>query len=185
MQVNAQIRELHVDKLIPNQKAKVRVDAFPDRVFDGVVLDIAPVPDTRSFSRQDIKVYPTHVRIDDPFPSLRPGMTAEVEVLVNEVDDVLSVPIQAFLVYNGQFYDYVAVKKPGGGFELRAVELGIGDEKFVEVRKGIQSGEVVILNPNDVVSEEEKRAKARSPAQARRARGKVRTKSAPKAKIQP
>ena len=55
----------------------------------------------------------------------------------------------------------MAVKKPGGGFELRAVELGIGDEKFVEVKEGIQSGEAVILNPNDVVSEEEKRAKAR------------------------
>ena len=64
--------------------------------------DVAPLPDPRSFFSQDIKVYPTHVRIDDPIPSLRPGMTAEVEILVTELDDVLSVPIQAFLVYNGQ-----------------------------------------------------------------------------------
>ncbi len=173
MQVNAMIRELHVNKLVPNQKAKIWVDAFDDLVFDGVVLDIAPLPDSRRFSRQDIKVYPTHVRIDDPIPGLRPGMTAEVEILVNEADDVLSVPIAAFPVYNGRFHELVAVKKPGGGFEWRDVVVGMGNEKFVEIKEGIRSGEVVILNPMSLMSEEENRAKfskSTKPAARRRAR---------------
>ena len=103
----------------PDRKAKVRVDAFPDEVFDGVVQDVAPLPDPGTFFNQDIKVYSTHVRIDRPIPSLRPGMTAEVEILVNEIDDVLLVPIEAFLVHEGRYYDSVAVRKPGGGFEWR------------------------------------------------------------------
>ena len=44
-----------------------------------------------------IKVYTTHVRIDNPIPGLRPGMTAQAEILVTELDDVLSVPISAVL----------------------------------------------------------------------------------------
>ncbi|MGP0066517.1 MAG: efflux RND transporter periplasmic adaptor subunit [Isosphaeraceae bacterium] len=184
MQVNTMIRELHVDKLVPNQKAKIRVDAFSDVVLNGVVVEIAPVPDSNRFSRQDIKVYPTHVRIDDPIPGLRPGMTAEVEILVNEADNVLSVPVEAVLVYEKRYYDQLAVKKPGGGFEWRDVVFGMGDEKFVEVREGLRSGEAVILNPISLMSDEEKRARFSAPTKPA-ARRKGNTKPAPKAKIAP
>ena len=164
-------------------KAKIRVDAFADLVFDGVVQDVAPLPDPRRSISQDIKVYTTHVKIDNPIPSLRPGMTASVEVLVNERDNVLSVPIEAVLHFEGK--DHVAVKKPGGGSEWRDVELGIANEKFVEVKEGIRSGEAVILDPVSLMSEQEKRANSvrrPSPTPAKR---KARMKTAPKAKTSP
>jgi HlyD family secretion protein len=182
MQVNTKVHESQVDKLAPNMKAKVRVDAFVDQLFNGVVLDVAPLPDPGPFYSQSIKVYTTHIRIDDPISSLRPGMTVQVEILVTERDDVLSVPVQAVLLYDGK--DQVAVKKPGGGFEWRDVDLGISNEKEVEVKAGIRSGEAVILNPIDLLTEEEKRAKFSTPTKPA-ARGKGRAKSAPKAKTPP
>ena len=55
------------------------------------------------------------------------------------------------------------MKKPGGGFEWRDVTLGISNEKQVEVKDGLRSGESVILNPVSLMSEEEKRQKFGAP----------------------
>src|SRR5262249_43483022 len=97
MQVNAKVHESQVDKIIPQMKVKIRVDAFADLVLDGTVVDVAPLPDPSNFFNQTIKVYTAHVRIHNPPPGLRPGMTAQVEILVTEVDNALSVPIGAVI----------------------------------------------------------------------------------------
>ena len=47
------------------------------------MIDVAPLPDPSNFFSSDIKVYTTKVRIDQPLPGLRPGMTAQVEILVD------------------------------------------------------------------------------------------------------
>jgi HlyD family secretion protein len=185
MQVNSKIREAWVDKLVPGQKAKVRVDAFSDELLDGVVQDVAPRPDPSRFNNSGIKVYTSHLRIDNPISGLRPGMTAEVEVLVTELDNVLSVPVESLLVYDGKYYDIVAVKKPGGGFEWRDVILGTGNEKFVEIKEGIRSGEAVILNPISLMNEEEKREKFSKASKSAAAKRRARTKPSAEAKTQP
>jgi HlyD family secretion protein len=161
MQVNAKIHESQIHKLSPGMKAKIRVDAFASETFDGTVLDAAPLPDPTNRFSSDIKVYTTKVRIDRPLPSLKPGMTAQVEILVNELDNVLSVPVEAVARFDNK--DQVAVKKPGGGFEWREVTLGLSNEQQVEVKQGIQSGELVAIKPGDLLSEEQKRAIRNSP----------------------
>ena len=161
IRVLAQIPESHVDQLSPNMKAKIRVDAFTDEVWSGTVLDVAPRPDRAAFVRSDVKVYPTHIQIDDPISGLRPGMTASAEILVKELDNVLSVPISAVLMFDGK--DHVAVKKPGGGFEWRDVVLGIANDEQVEVKEGIKDHDAVIINPSSLMSEEERKAKFGAP----------------------
>jgi HlyD family secretion protein len=154
MQVNTKVHESQIDKITVNMKARIRVDAFSDAELDGTVLDVAPLPDPTSFFSSDIKVYTTHVKIDAPLPGLRPGMNAEVTILVDRKENVLSVPVQAILEYSGK--DHVAVKTPTG-FDRREVELGVTNDKFVEVTKGITDGAVVALNPLALLSENEKR----------------------------
>ena len=106
-----------------------------------------------------------------------------MEILVNELDDVLCVPVQAVLSYDGK--DHVAVKKPGGGFERREVVLGISNEHLVEVKEGIQSGESVILNPVSLLSEEEKREKFSTPTKPAAATSKSRTRTVTKTRTGP
>jgi len=161
IQVNAKVRESQVDKLLPRMKARVKVDAFPEQVLTATVRDIAPLPDPSSFFSSDIKVYTTHVTIDELLPGLRPGMTAQVEILVYQADNVLSVPVKAVLAFDGKYH--VAVKRPVGGFDWREVDTGLGDEKVVEIKHGLKSGEIVILEPLALMSEEEKRQKLGSP----------------------
>ena len=89
-------------------------------------------------------------------------MTAQVEILVSELDNVLSVPVEAIVQYDNK--DHVAVKKPDGSLELRAVTLGLSNERFVEVKQGIMSGEIVVIKPLTLLSEEQKRTMKNSPA---------------------
>jgi multidrug efflux pump subunit AcrA (membrane-fusion protein) len=115
--------------------------------------------------------------IDEPIPGLRPGMTAEVEILVYQAENVISVPVQAVVTFDGK--DHVAVKKPDGGFDWREVTLGPGSDKLgVEVQQGLQSGDVVILEPVNLMSETEKREKlARPPIRTERAKQKAAAKA--------
>ena len=105
-------------------KARIRVDAFASETLDGTVIEVSPLPDSTNFCSPDIKVYTTKVRIDQPLPGLGPGMTAEVEILVSELDNVLSVPVEAVVHYDDK--DHVAVKKPDGGDRVARGDPGTG-----------------------------------------------------------
>ncbi len=154
MQVNTKVHESQIDKITPDMKARIRVDAFSDIELDGTVIDVAPLPDPNTVFSSDVKVYTTRVKIDNPLPGLRPGMNAVVTILVDRKENVLSVPVQAIIEYSGK--DHLAIRTPNG-FERREVELGATNDKFVEVTKGVTAGTVVALNPLTLISENEKR----------------------------
>lgn len=155
MQVNTKVHESMVDRITPGLRTQIRVDAFADQVLNGTVVDVAPLPDPNSFFSSDVKVYTTHVSIENGHTGLRPGMTAQVEILVTRLDNVLSVPVTAVLQYKNE--NHVAVKKGEDGFEWRDVKLGISNDKLVEVKEGIKGGDLVALNPISLMTEEEKR----------------------------
>jgi HlyD family secretion protein len=161
MQVNTKVHESQVDKLSKGMKAKIRVNYLADEVFDGQVIEVFPLPDATNFRSSDIKVYTTKVRLDRRLPLLRPGMTAEVEIHVAERDNVLSVPVEAVLQYDGK--DHVAVKKSDGAFDWREVTLGMSNERIVEVTEGIKPGEQVAIKPIDLLTEQQKRKLRSSP----------------------
>jgi HlyD family secretion protein len=154
MNVNTKVRESQVDKLQIKMKARIRVDALADEIFDGTVIEIAPLPDPGSFF-QSKRVYTTKVRMDRPPPGLRPGMSAQVEIFISEHDHVLSVPIEAIVFFDGR--DRVALKKPDGAIEWREVTLGQSNDKFVEVQQGIAAGDRVAVRPLDLMTGQQKR----------------------------
>jgi HlyD family secretion protein len=151
MRVNTKVQEAVVDRLRPGLTARIRVDAFADQELIGTVNAVAPLPDPTTRFSNDRKVYTTFVQIEKGFPSLRPGMTARVEILVTEVDNVLSVPIASVVQFNDK--DHVAVKTPEGAIEWREVGLGLSNDKHVEVKKGLRPGDLVVLDPIAQMSE--------------------------------
>lgn len=154
MRVNTKVHESMVDRVTRGLKARIRVDAFANRPLVGTVGQVNPLPDPTSFFSSDIKVYTTMVAIDDGFSELRPGMTAQVEILITQLDNVLSVPVQAILEFKGKNYAYV---RQGDEFARREIVLGISNDKLVEVKEGISDGDEVALNPVALMSETEKR----------------------------
>lgn len=145
MAVKVNIHESAVQRVAVGQTANVSIDAFPDVRLTGVVTKVAVVADSaNSFMNPDLKVYPTTVKIDGEYDWLRPGMSAEVEILVDRLQDVIYVPLQAVSYFDDKRVVYVA---RSGEPEMREVETGTFSESFIEIRSGLREGEEVLLLP--------------------------------------
>ena len=145
MAVKVNIHESAVQRVAVGQKATISIDAFPDESLTGVVTKVAVVADSaNSFMNPDLKVYPTTIKIDGIHDWLRPGMSAEVEILVDSLEDVVYVPLQAVSYLNNQRVVYVS---SGGRPQIREVETGTFSESFIEIRSGLREGEEVMLLP--------------------------------------
>jgi len=139
------VHESAVDKVRPGQRAKIVVDAFPDQSFTGEVLKVAPLPDPqRGFLSPDMKVYKTQVTIEGFHDYLKPGMSTKVEVLVEQLEDVLIVPIQVVARRDGKKVCYCLTSK---GSEPREVQTGAFNDTFVQIIDGLEVGDEVLLNP--------------------------------------
>lgn len=144
MKVEIKIHETWVDKIEPNQPAKITIAAFPDKVFIGKVLKKAPLADPKHWSNPDLKVYTTDVSIDGTYDFLKTGMTGKVEVIIDELHDVLYVPIQSVVTVEEMKICYVMASSR---VERREVETGLFNDDFVEIKSGLTKGEKVLLNP--------------------------------------
>ncbi len=143
------VHESSVDKVRPGQKAAIMVDAFPDQKFTGEVLKVALLPDAqRSFMSPDLKVYTTQVAIDGTNQSLKPGMSVKVVILVEQLDDVLIVPVQVVANREGKKMCYVSASNTP---EPREVRTGAFNDTFVQIVSGLTEGEQVLLNPPRVL----------------------------------
>jgi len=144
MKVEIKIHETWIDKIEPNQPAEISIAAFANEVFTGKVLKKAPLADTDRWMNPDLKVYVTDVSIEGTHDSIKTGMTGKVKVLIDELNDVLYVPIQSVVTVDEKELCYV---KAGGREEKREVKTGLFNDDFVEIKSGLTQGEKVLLNP--------------------------------------
>jgi HlyD family secretion protein len=144
MKVEIKIHETWIDKIQPGQEAKITVAPFPDKTFTGQVLKKAPLANPEEWLNPDLKVYATDVSIDGTHDFLKTGMSAKVEILINELKDVISVPIQAVLNVGGKKVCFVST---ASGTEQRQIETGAFNDSFVEIKSGLAEGDKVLLNP--------------------------------------
>src|ERR1039457_3800765 len=135
MSVNVKIHESYIKKIKKGQKARITVDAFADTVLAGEVTKMGVLPDSQNrYMNPDLKVYNTTITINGTYDWVKPGMSAKVEILVNKLDDVIYVPVQAISPSDGKQVCYVA-----GAFkpERRDVEIGDFNDEFIEIKHGL------------------------------------------------
>jgi RND family efflux transporter MFP subunit len=149
MSVQVKIPESYVKKVEKGQPAKVRLEAEPGRVLDGTITKVSVLPDSGDRWRSpDRKVYSTQVTIQGAHTWLKPGMTAEVEVIVDQLEDVVYVPFQA--VNTVDEYHIVFADDASGNIKLKEVKIGQFNDEFIEILEGIEEGTVVHLKtPKD------------------------------------
>lgn len=141
--LTVKVHESVVQQVKSGQKVRVRVDAFPAETLTGVVHSVAPLPDTSNrWMNPDVKVYETKVYLDEAPKWLRPGMSAEAEILVERHEEVLQVPIQAVSLRDDRQVCFV---KTALGVEERPVETGAMGLTMTEIRKGLEEGDIVLL----------------------------------------
>ena len=147
MQVKVTVHESKVDSLREGMRARIRVQ---DHEFQGTVDSVANQPEPSSWFSASVKEYATSVKIDGQPQHLRPGMTAEVEILVAQLKSVLTLPVAAVVEQRGKLYCWV---RRGNRIERRPLVLGLNNDKFVEVKDGVAAGDEVLLNPRALVAE--------------------------------
>jgi RND family efflux transporter MFP subunit len=150
MEVKTRIHESVLDLVKEGLTVTITIEAFPDAKYTGSVKSVAVLADPGDWHSTDVKVYTTIITIDGRVERLRPGMSAIVEIHVDRLEDVLSVPVQAIVQVGKKNWCYVDAH---GSVELREVELGKTNDKFIEIRKGLEEGIRVVLNPSALIKE--------------------------------
>jgi len=140
MQIDTNVSESDVGGMKQGDRASFTVDAYPNRVFQGMITQVRQSPQTV----QNVVTYDAVIGVDNSDLALRPGMTASTQIVINERNDVLRVPNQALRFVPSRS---TAPAAPGGGqsqvWVLRegqplpvAVALGLSDGNFTEIIKG-------------------------------------------------
>lgn len=151
MQVKVLVHETKVNQIEPGLSADIRIR---DWRTAGTVTSVGSQPEPGSWFSSDVKEYATLVRIDDTLEekAIKPGMTAEVEIIVSELPDVLSVPLLGVVEMGGKHFCYVAANNPKG-YEKRPVVIGKDNDQLIEIKDGLNEGDRVILNPRSTIEE--------------------------------
>ena len=141
LRLAVQISEIDIPQVRVGQPAQLVFDAYFESTFNGEVTEISPV----GTAVQGVVEYTVSVQILDADVRIRPGMTAVVTLLVEEIEDVYIIPNDAIVNTNGQSQVYV---RRGDDYVTVPVTLGIYSDFYSEVIEAdIREGELIVLNP--------------------------------------
>ena len=142
MGVRVKVHESYIKKVKTDMRARIRVESFPDRPIQGKVTKVAILPDSANrWMNPNLKVYKTTIKIEGVHKWLKPGMTAKVEILVDELQDVVFVPIQAVFAEEEEQVCYVHK----GSLRRRVVRTGEYNDEYIQILDGLEIGEKVAL----------------------------------------
>lgn len=143
MQVKGLVNEANIRLVKVGQTSTIRLEAFPNQVFNGVVRVVNDYPEPGNWMGGSMsKEYMTTIMILDPPEGIKPGLTAEAKILVNEITDALILPVQAVFSHNGKTY---VLTYDDGKWDKVEVKTGPTNDKEVIVLEGLSEGDQVVL----------------------------------------
>jgi len=140
MQVKAGIPESAIDRVKPGLAARV---TLPDRTLEGEVSTVASVAAPAGWRSGNVALYDTTIKLPS-VKGLMPGMSAEVEIIVDGHQDVLTIPVAAVVETAEGDFCWVRSAK---GAQRRWLRLGDTNDAFTVVKAGLKEGDEVMLNP--------------------------------------
>jgi HlyD family secretion protein len=140
--VQGKVDESDIGRVYLGQAARIKVESFKDKTFQGKVTKIAPL----GVEKDNVTTFEVRVSIDNPGGELKANMTANAEILLEEHKNVLTVPEQAVL-YDKDRNASVEVPDPKEKNGRRKIDIkaGISNGTKTEVLAGLKSGDTVIL----------------------------------------
>jgi HlyD family secretion protein len=140
--VQGKVDEADIAHVYMNQPARIKVESFRDRVFNGKVTKISPM----GVEKDNVTTFEVRVSIDNPGGELKANMTANAEILLDEHKNVLTVPENA-VIYDNQKKATVEIpdKKQKEGKRKVAVTVGLSNGSVTEILSGLKEGDQVVL----------------------------------------
>jgi RND family efflux transporter MFP subunit len=144
--VIADVFEQDIGTMRPGARATVRITAYPDKAFSGIVTYVYPT------LKAETRTIPVRIELPNPGQLLKPAMFAQVELPAGSARPVLTVPDSA--VIDRGTRSIVLVQLGEGRFEPRDVKLGARAENYVQVLEGVREGEQVVVAANFLIDAE-------------------------------
>jgi HlyD family secretion protein len=140
--VDGKVDEADIGSVYLGQAARIHVESFPNKTFDGKVTKISPL----GVEKDNVTTFEVRVSIDNPTGELKALMTANAEILVTEHHNALSVPEQS-MTWDNQKNAFVWVPDPKSkdGQKKLPVTAGISNGTRTEILSGLKEGENVVL----------------------------------------
>jgi HlyD family secretion protein len=140
--VKGKVDESDIGKVYLGQPARIKVESFKDKTFDGKVTKISPM----GVEKDNVTTFEVRVSIQNPGGELKAEMTANAEIILDEHKNVLQIPEGAIL-YDKDKKASVEIPDPKGkeGKHKVAVNIGISNGAKTEVLSGLKEGDQVVL----------------------------------------
>jgi HlyD family secretion protein len=154
MQVDARIHESKISMVREGLPATIHVDAKAGVTYHGEVVMVSTVPSSGNWPNFNLKEYITTVKITDApekVSGLKPGLTAEIEILIDRLPSVLQAPVQSFVERGGRHFAWVL---EGAQPKRREVKIGKSNDQVMEILDGLAENEKVVQTPRTVLPKE-------------------------------
>jgi len=140
--VDGKVDEADIANVYLGQPARIRIESFKNRIYNGKVTRIAPL----GVEKDNVTTFSVRVSIDNPTGEIKALMTANAEILINEHKNVLAVPEQS-ISYDAQKHALVNVPDPKAkdGMRKVPVEVGLANGSNTEILSGLKEGDKVVL----------------------------------------
>jgi len=140
--VKGKVDEADIAHVYMGQPARIKVESFRDRYFQGKVTKISPM----GVEKDNVTTFEVRVSINNPGGELKAQMTANAEILLDEHKGVLTIPENA-VIYDGQKNAFVEIpdKQQKEGKRKIPVKVGLSNGSLTEVLSGLNLGDTVVL----------------------------------------
>lgn len=189
MEIRVDVSESDIVQVKIGDPAAIEIEALPNEVFKGEVSEIANSASGGNNSSDQLTTFQVKVRLIDPSPRIRPGMTATSDISTNTVTDVVKIPLQAVTVRskaevkkqlkeeteedeaepddakskkrsNKENLDRVVFIFADEKVQLVRVETGLTDNRFIEIKSGLKEGQQIVTGGYRVLTRELKHDKS-------------------------
>jgi HlyD family secretion protein len=159
MEAEVLVDETDVVKVKIGKRAEVTVDAIPGKVMNGLVTEVGNSAITSlssaGTSAAESKDFKTVITLDHPPLTLKPGFSATADIIIEEKNDVLAVPIAALVILEKEDAKKKGAKveregvfiAAGGHSVFHEVKKGIAGDMYIEIMSGLKEKEDVIAGP--------------------------------------
>ena len=145
MAVKVDVHESDIKNVKVGQDVRVRVESFADKTLKGTVTKVAVLPDSENrWMNPDLKVYETTVAIEGIHEWLKPGMSAETEIMIDRLTDAIYIPLQSVVPQKGKLVCFVI---ENGEPVAREIETAAVTIEYIVVTSGLSEGELVLIRP--------------------------------------
>jgi len=140
--VRGKVDEADIGEVRLGQKARITTETFRERVFDGQVTQISPI----GVEKDNVTTFAVEVSIDNPGKELKANMTANAEIVLEQLPESLILP-EGAVTYDAQRNAFVDIADPSApnGRRRTSVKVGVGNGTRIQVLSGLKAGDKVVL----------------------------------------